>query len=336
MPNYKSLKTYSKTQKVVNYSTLFDKERYNFNSSSASDSTENNEQIVTKPSKKTKSAKKVIDKENIMPVNSRATRGKKNSEKIVDSLVGDQNQEDEAKINGKRKARINNTKATKKTEKSVKLFQMSNVETSSISQDEKSHDPKMDNTCHDIEEKMKDISIETNSKGVMTRGKRTLKACTSASNLKSNIRSTRAKADVINKENNPKVETKKGGIKKSKSTSNVLTAKKIQLVASDEKRTELVKEVSHIKSIMKSRTEDPDESTATKDQSISKKSTVPIKSKKAVKILETIDYKNDQISHLKIDNRTKHAAATSTPSGLRRKPLKAPQDISVIVTPNKK
>ncbi len=60
------------------------------------------------------------------------------------------------------------------------------------------------------------------------------------------------------------------------------------------------------------------------------------KVKKAVKILEQIDDKNDQISNFKIDNRVKHAASTSTPSGLRRKPLKMSNEVSIIVTPGKK
>ena len=54
-----------------------------------------------------------------------------------------------------------------------------------------------------------------------------------------------------------------------------------------------------------------------------------------MKILD-IDDKNDQIPNFKIDNRTKNLASTSTPSGLRRRPLKVLQEISMIVTPNKK
>ncbi len=54
------------------------------------------------------------------------------------------------------------------------------------------------------------------------------------------------------------------------------------------------------------------------------------KPKRGVKILEKIDDKNDQIENLKIDNKTKHSASTSTPSGARRRPLKAPQDVSMI------
>lgn len=54
------------------------------------------------------------------------------------------------------------------------------------------------------------------------------------------------------------------------------------------------------------------------------------KKKRAVRILENIDDKNDQLTNLRIDNRTKHAASTSTPSGQRRRPLKAPVDVSMI------
>ena len=40
--------------------------------------------------------------------------------------------------------------------------------------------------------------------------------------------------------------------------------------------------------------------------------------------------KNDIIENLRCDNKQKHTATCSTPSGLRRKPLKAPKDISFI------
>jgi hypothetical protein len=53
-----------------------------------------------------------------------------------------------------------------------------------------------------------------------------------------------------------------------------------------------------------------------------------------VNILAKIDAnKPDQILNVKCDNKTKHTASTSTPSGMRRKPLKAPQDVSMIVKP---
>ena len=55
--------------------------------------------------------------------------------------------------------------------------------------------------------------------------------------------------------------------------------------------------------------------------------------KRNVKILEKIEDKPDQILNVKCDNKTKHTASTSTPSGLRRRPLKAPQDVSMICKP---
>lgn len=54
------------------------------------------------------------------------------------------------------------------------------------------------------------------------------------------------------------------------------------------------------------------------------------KKKRGVRILENIDDKNDQLTNFRFDNRTKHAASTSTPSGQRRRPLKAPVDVSMI------
>ena len=52
--------------------------------------------------------------------------------------------------------------------------------------------------------------------------------------------------------------------------------------------------------------------------------------KRSVKILEKLEDKTDKILNVKCDNRTKHTASTSTPSGLRRRPLKAPQNVSMI------
>lgn len=52
--------------------------------------------------------------------------------------------------------------------------------------------------------------------------------------------------------------------------------------------------------------------------------------KRVKKILEQIN-ENDVIVNLRCDNKKKHTASTSTPSGLRRRPLKAPQDVSMII-----
>lgn len=114
-----------------------------------------------------------------------------------------------------------------------------------------------------------------------------------------------------------------------------MTTKKIQLVCSDANRNALTKKVGKTKSIIKSTVEDGDNAS---DGSKSDKPEIkkPVKVKKAVKILEYIDDKNDQISNFKIDNRKKHTASTSTPCGLRRRPLKMSQELSIIVTPAKK
>ena len=119
-----------------------------------------------------------------------------------------------------------------------------------------------------------------------------------------------------------------GGIGKSKSTSNFLTLEKAQLMHMNEQRDKLVKEVSQIKASVKSRPEP-----AREEEARPKKPAAV--AKRAVKVLDKIDEKNDQISRLKLDNRIKHAAQTSTPSGLRRKPLKLPTEVSMIVTPQK-
>ena len=56
--------------------------------------------------------------------------------------------------------------------------------------------------------------------------------------------------------------------------------------------------------------------------------------KRVSKLLDEISDKKDQIlQNVKPDNRQKHTASTSTPSGLRRRPLKAPQNVSLIIKP---
>ena len=57
--------------------------------------------------------------------------------------------------------------------------------------------------------------------------------------------------------------------------------------------------------------------------------------KRVVRILEELDTKKERIlENVKPDNKQKHTASTSTPSGGRRKPLKAPGDVSLIVKPS--
>lgn len=59
------------------------------------------------------------------------------------------------------------------------------------------------------------------------------------------------------------------------------------------------------------------------------------KPKRVAKLLDEIADKKDQIlQNVKPDNRQKHTASTSTPSGLRRRPLKAPQNVSLIIKPD--
>jgi len=52
--------------------------------------------------------------------------------------------------------------------------------------------------------------------------------------------------------------------------------------------------------------------------------------KKNVRIAEEINEKNDCLDNVCCDNKKTYTKSTSTPSGLRRKPLKAPHDISII------
>jgi hypothetical protein len=52
--------------------------------------------------------------------------------------------------------------------------------------------------------------------------------------------------------------------------------------------------------------------------------------KKSVRIIEAINEKNDCLNNICCDNKKTYTKSTSTPSGLRRKPLKAPHDLSII------
>lgn len=357
MPNFKNLKTYSKTQKVVNYSTLFDKEPepYVFNSSSSSETTvENNDpeddepkEPAPKPKKtaaKRGPKKKTAEKENMAP---KATKKTALPEPDMSEVVHEQTESGQ-RTTGKRKAaRIDyNPIGTKRTEaRAIKLFQtLSNTEQSSTSssiqnitngcgttQDAPRHSTVLNDTCAEIDAKMKAVEIEPKTAVRGAKKAALLKSSNSASNLKakSTGRGAKAAAAESKETNHVKVEPKKGGIRKSKSTSNVLTVKKAHLMNMNENKDELVKEGTTVKSIIKLRTEEEpqlgkENALPSKKQAVT---TTGAGSKKAVKILDKIDDKNDQITKLKLDNRTKHAANTSTPSGLRRKPLKLPTNI---------
>lgn len=288
MPNYKSMRTYSKREKVVNYSTLFDKEPYEFDSSDSQ--TTENKQAEPAPSK----VKKKVDKENKAPA--KLTQTKSNKEQIPASKKTKKNVEQEVP--------------------EIKLFEISNnnSETSSRESDQTS---KSQNTCSEIMNKMENIQIQQNE--------------SESSRPRRNCRTTTAAraAEALAKETATK---KKRGITKSKSTSNIknLSTKKAQMITEDPNKSDLVKQIGSIKSIIKSRSETTDDS----KPKITETEKKTKGGKKAVKIIE-IDAKNDQIENFKIDNRKKHAVSTSTPSGMRRRKVQVPQDFSMISTPSK-
>lgn len=145
------------------------------------------------------------------------------------------------------------------------------------------------------------VETKTSRGRPVTKAKQTLRSTSSASNLQ--VKKPTARSTTQDKEN-------KRTLAKSSSVSNFSkkTSEQITLETSDTKE---------LKSIMK-QTKPIDESET------------DIKNKRAVRILAKIDDKNDQLANLKIDNKTKHSASTSTPSGMRRRPLKAPQDVSMI------
>lgn len=317
MSKFKSLKTYSKTQKVVNYSTLFapNSEPYEFDDST--NSIEKDEQPVkqpdvpeTKPKRILRTKKKtdsIQADEEPKPAGKSKTKSKK-----TDTV--DTNEVDppvETQPTTKRKARID----TKK--ESIKLFENTNMDMSNAS----SNKSTIETNDFVAPEPPK---LETRAKSTSTSGqqKRTLRSSSSASNIKSG-NAKKTKINDLNKEN------KLGGrvgMSKCSSASNMLKL-------TESKENNIVKEVTRIKSIMKSRI----------DESLSDQAAVAATdkpqakvAKKAVKILENIDDKNDQLANFKFDCRKKHGAPTSTPSGLRRKPLKLPQDVSMIASPKPK
>ena len=206
-----------------------------------------------------------------------------------------------------RKARID----TKK--ESIKLFENTHMDLSNVSSNSfvAPEPPK----------------LETRAKSSSTSGqqKRTLRSSSSASNIKP-VNAKKTKTNDLNKENKLGGVGGRVGMSKCSSASNVLKL-------TESKENNVVKEVTHIKSIMKSRI----------DESLSEQAAVAAAdkpqakvAKKAVKILENIDDKNDQLANFRFDCRKKHGAPTSTPAGLRRKPLKLPQDVSMIASPKPK
>ena len=157
--------------------------------------------------------KVVVDKENVMPKAKAAIRGKKT--KSVEQVPSPEKVlEENQGILGKRKPRVNyNTEAAKRTERkaTIKLFQDTlDVTNTSMTSNKKTND-----SCTDIEKQLKAVGINespivANKSG--RGGKKTMKSSNSVTNLRART-STRGKASdkdtATNKENNPKVESKK-------------------------------------------------------------------------------------------------------------------------------
>lgn len=326
MPNYKSLKTYSKTQKVVRYSTLFDNPQ-SCNLDSDTSKIEDKPEVIATISK-SKSTSDQNGPDNKIP------------EPEPEPEIA------EASEISKRKARVDYNPITKTKKvskaKTVKLFQMSNMDSSDSASSSAcaggdsmasavNNNQGENNTCGEIEEKMKDGLVISNTVGKVEEAGTTQKKTMSSSKSSTSLKrpAVRGRPKKTDKEN--KTEDKIGRIKKSKSTSNVLSSKKMELINSGDNTGDLV----GIKSIMKSQVQSK-QSNDNKVTKVEDKIKPPVaKAKKAVKILEEINYKTDEITNFKIDNRTKHAASTSTPSGLRRRPLKMSTELSMIATPDK-
>lgn len=159
---------------------------------------------------------------------------------------------------------------------------------------------------------------------VQLRSRRTA-AVSAAANIKSSTQSNKRKSDD---HDSSKKQNSAGDLKlfHSNSSSSSDTSKKrtsesatATAIVNSMSIDETPKEEIKLKSIVKSANENKPPGAVGRP-------------KRVVKILEELDVKKDQIlQNVKPDNKQKHTASTSTPSGGRRKPLKAPHDVSLIV-----
>jgi hypothetical protein len=271
-------------------------------------------------------------------------------------IVEENQNEEQAEVGAapgkKRRARAD----SKKTE-TVKLFQLTNFDSSSSSNDN-NNNTNNTNESKKTHNKSNEVSETRAKSSSSSRQKRTLRSSSSTTNIGPTTNAKKSKtglptATSSDQQQQQPSKAKKTALTKYKSASNVLSSTQNQLNFDADKLSnnfKLISEVSQIKSIMKSRVVvvEDDTTSATicnhselsntngpqNENNNNNNNNKQTKPKKAVKILETIDDKNDQIANFKPDNRTKHAASTSTPSGLRRRPLKLPQDVSMIVPSN--
>ena len=78
----------------------------------------------------------------------------------------------------------------------------------------------------------------------------------------------------------------------------------------------------------------PTAATTTPTTTTTTNTNVPKSSTMATRLLDKINGKDDALVNICCDNKKNYTKSTSTPSGLRRKPLKPPVDVSIITQPS--
>jgi hypothetical protein len=279
----KTLKTYSKHQRVVNCENLFQ----NFASTS-------DEQFSSSNNSSEKAKLEEANQE------IKTKRGRRVASKAPETASKQRNNSQKGRAASAKEAEIAAVTTTKPTKKRQNLGEKPTVQ----------HEPKK-------RSKKLDENKENSQQQEMP--KEPIKLFEMSED--SNSSSGRLASNAIKKETKSKSEKK---LSVSASATQIVDSMVSTCNVTREKKSN----DSTLKSILKpsSRVTNLKETPDTQSQQAVKKA----KSKRLVKISAEITCRNDNLTSLKCDNRKKHAASTSTPTGTRRKPLKAPQNVSII------
>jgi hypothetical protein len=312
MSTFKKLKTYSKVQKEINYSTIF---------SNLAAPTYNNPTPPVKRKHKLNDSESIVETINLnkqalaTAKTTASTRGRGRKKAIAEvnkenDIMNQANKNDDQQdLVGKQAVKRKKTKADQLKEqeqfKQIKLFEDS------------------DSNSNGNTEQVDIVETKKSSNE--------FSLCDNISILNNNQKNSVSRRLKSTKINESSFKTAN-----DRSTSPSATAIVNSAISSIDAYSFAQNNDVHIKSIIKQPTvSDVNNKKKQELEDIAKQQpdTNQAKSqrpKRLVRILEEINLKNDQLTNVKADNKHKHTAATSTPTGLRRRPLKVPQNVSII------
>ena len=302
MTSMKKLNTYSKTQKVINYSSLFSNVLGNFGSASsekaAANATLNKSDSIIETINVNK--RKLSQHHLVSDVNVVATkRGRKKKQTVENNKENDQVFSNKMSSN----ATSDNAPPIKNTKKKAKE-KRPEVKQIILFEDSDSNS----NTCNlQLTDNQNRMSLSEN-----------ISIVNNAS--KNKLRSTKINESSFR---NSKLSNRSASPSATAIVNSAISCIDAYDFLQNEKPA---KSKSIIKDSRNSKNENIAEANPEKEPKVAT-SNPP---KRSVRIIEDINLKNDKLESIKCDNKHKHTAATSTPSGLRRRPLKLPQNVSII------